>query len=167
MRKLIGLVLIGVLLSSAALAQEEAAAEEHPHGDSDAAHAEEFMPALGSITFLELPALDPAAAGEFYSSLFGWQVNMDEASEMLFFTDPHGAMGTFVQAEEPTTGESYVFYLAVDSVSAKLAEIEDAGGTVLMAEEALPEDWGLIGLFADPTGNVIGLWSPGMTGGEM
>lgn len=161
MRKAIAFIGFCLLLTGVVLAQEEVAVEqEHMHGEMEAAQAEEQMPPIGSICFLEIPALDPATAGEFYSSLFGWEVTADDESGMLFFSDPHGAMGTFTQAEEPSSGDSYAFYIAVDSVSAKLEEVEAAGGEVILEEEALPEGWGIIGLFADPSGNVVGLWNP-------
>ena len=160
MRKVVAFVGCCLLLTGTALAQEETAVEEQVQAEAEAAQSAMQMPPAGSIGFLELPALDPAAAGEFYSSLFGWVITTDEGHGMVFFNDPHGAMGSFTLVEEPSAGGSYTFYIAVESVSAKLEEIAAAGGTVILEEETLPEDWGVIGLFADPSGNVVGLWSP-------
>jgi len=150
-----------LLLTCVALAQAEPAAEgEHLHNDLEAEHGAEMMPPLGSLCFLELPAVDPAAAGEFYGLLFDWEISSDDESGMVFFSDPHGAVGVFSQAEELSAAGSYVFYIAVENVSAKLEEIDAAGGSVVSEEQALPEDWGFVGLFGDPSGNVVGLWSP-------
>jgi hypothetical protein len=50
-----------------------------------------------------------------------------------------------------------VAYLPVDDLEAKLAEVEAAGGRILV--RTLPfAGGGEIGLFADPDGNVLGLW---------
>ena len=50
-----------------------------------------------------------------------------------------------------------VAYLQVDDLAAKLDDVEKAGGRVLV--RSLPfAGGGEIGLFADPDGNVLGLW---------
>ena len=50
-----------------------------------------------------------------------------------------------------------IAYLTVDDLAAKLDEVESAGGRVLV--RSMPfAGGGEIGLFADPDGNVLGLW---------
>lgn len=44
-------------------------------------------------------------------------------------------------------------------MKAKLGAIEAAGGKTLMPSTKLPADWGYIGIFTDPHGNKLGLWS--------
>jgi hypothetical protein len=62
-----------------------------------------------------------------------------------------------------------VAYLVVDDLAAKLDEVEAAGGRVLV--RTMPfAGGGEIGLFADPDGNVLGLWqrknAPAAAGGN-
>jgi predicted enzyme related to lactoylglutathione lyase len=121
-------------------------------------------PAAGPISFLMIGALDVDVAAGFYSSMFGWTVEPGDGSEesegMLFWSDPHGAMGGFDTIEEPVNCNAYVFYISVDDVTAKLNEIAEAGGAVFIEEMELPGDMGRIGMFTDPSGNIVGLWSP-------
>ena len=50
-----------------------------------------------------------------------------------------------------------IAYLQVDDLAAKLDEVEKAGGRVLV--RSMPfAGGGEVGLFADPDGNVLGLW---------
>ena len=50
-----------------------------------------------------------------------------------------------------------IAYLPVDDLAAKLDEVEKAGGRVLV--QSMPfAGGGEVGLFADPDGNVLGLW---------
>jgi hypothetical protein len=52
----------------------------------------------------------------------------------------------------------------VDDLSAKLDEVEKAGGRVLV--RSMPfAGGGEVGLFADPDGNVLGLWQRKNAGG--
>jgi hypothetical protein len=58
-----------------------------------------------------------------------------------------------------------IAYLLVDDLAAKLDAVERAGGRVLVRN--LPfAGGGEIGLFADPDGNVLGLWHRKGVGGE-
>jgi len=155
------MALLGAL-GSLAWAQDGA---NHQHGQEVAAAGEEYaMPPLGSISFLMIGALDVEVAAEFYSQMFGWTIEPGDGSEesegMLFWTDTHGAMGGFDTIEEPVDCNAYVFYITVDDVTAKLNEIAEAGGAVFIEEMELPGDWGRIGMFTDPSGNIVGLWSP-------
>lgn len=155
MRKVLLLAFGLVLLAVPAMAQEDPA----PVTEVTQEHIGDFPP-YGSISFTEIPALDPAAASEFYAKMFGWYIEADEEAGMWFFTDPQGSFGAFYQAEAKSAPNSYTVYFIVEDVSAKLVEIEEAGRAMILEETVLPEDWGKIGLFMDLTGNVFGLWSP-------
>jgi hypothetical protein len=58
-----------------------------------------------------------------------------------------------------------IAYLPVDDLPAKLDAVERAGGRVLV--RSMPfAGGGEVGLFADPDGNVLGLWQRKAGGGE-
>ena len=57
-----------------------------------------------------------------------------------------------------------IAYLTVDDLATKLDEVESAGGRVLV--RSMPfAGGGEVGLFADPDGNVLGLWQRKNAGG--
>jgi predicted enzyme related to lactoylglutathione lyase len=112
------------------------------------------MPA--EIVHIEFKSANFARTTEFYARLFDWRTEQNaSASYMKLAGDGAPSAGwvraDLVQAPGPIT------YLAVDDLPAKLQEIERAGGRVLAP--SLPfAGGGEVGLFADPDGNILGLW---------
>jgi predicted enzyme related to lactoylglutathione lyase len=118
------------------------------------------------IAHIEIPAHNPAAAGRFYADLFGWSVHTDPefGDYHMFQVDP-GPGGGFVATSEATDGGqvSYkpgdiLLYVATDDIDASLARAEALGGKTLLAKTEIPRV-GWYALFADPTGNRIGLFT--------
>jgi predicted enzyme related to lactoylglutathione lyase len=112
------------------------------------------MPA--EIAHIEFKSANFARTSEFYAKLFDWQMEQNASASYMKLAGGNGpSAGWFradlVQAPGP------VAYLPVDDLEAKLAEVEAAGGRILV--RTLPfAGGGEIGLFADPDGNVLGLW---------
>ncbi|MBI3958206.1 MAG: hypothetical protein HY328_05305 [Chloroflexi bacterium] len=52
-----------------------------------------------------------------------------------------------------------VTYFSTDDVTATLQKASAAGGTTLMESTPIPTV-GDIGIFLDPTGNLLGVWKP-------
>jgi predicted enzyme related to lactoylglutathione lyase len=120
-----------------------------------------------SVIHFEIPADDIGRAKQFYSDVFGWQIQaypgMDyqgvttaEVDEAMMPKE-RGAIngGMFDRASFPLTNP--VLTISVDDIDAALAQIEKAGGKTLMARQAVAE-MGFTGYFTDPEGNVMGLW---------
>jgi hypothetical protein len=119
------------------------------------------MPA--EIAHIEFKSANFARTSEFYAKLFDWQMEQNASASYMKLAGGDGpSAGWFradlVQAPGP------VAYLPVDDLEAKLTEVEAAGGRVLV--RTLPfAGGGEIGLFADPDGNVLGLWQRKGAGG--
>ena len=113
--------------------------------------------AHGDITHLDIPVSDLAAAGEFYSGLFGWQlaeIPGFEGYPMWQAPNQISGGGLAPRSEGFTQPRSYV---EVDSIDETVAKAVDAGGTVAMAKNPITETswWAVI---VDPDGNHIGLF---------
>jgi uncharacterized protein len=112
------------------------------------------MPA--EIAHIEFKSANFARTSEFYAKLFDWQMEQNASASYMKLAGGDGpSAGWFradlVQAPGP------VAYLPVDDLEAKLTEVEAAGGRILV--RTLPfAGGGEVGLFADPDGNVLGLW---------
>jgi predicted enzyme related to lactoylglutathione lyase len=52
-----------------------------------------------------------------------------------------------------------MFYVQVADIEEKLRKIEQLGGRTVLTRTTVP-DGPTIGQFADPEGNVVGLWIP-------
>ncbi|MCI0521871.1 MAG: VOC family protein [Chloroflexi bacterium] len=108
------------------------------------------------VVHVEFSALDLEAAGKFYSDLFGWEVvQMPEMNYATFETGQVGGGFSPVTPESPA-GRVTV-YIGTDDIEASLAKAESLGGKTLLPKMEIP-DMGWFAIFADPTGNMVGLY---------
>lgn len=119
----------------------------------------------GKLCYVELPADDPAASAEFYAGVFGWRIRRrDDGS--LSFDDTAGAVsGTFVTGRPPADDPRMLLYVMVADAASALEAILERGGRVV---RSAPEGHGeVFAWFADPTGNVLGIYQqPGLAEAE-
>lgn len=111
------------------------------------------------VVHVEISAKDPAAAGKFYSELFGWKIDVDRQFNYHQFTAEGGPGGAFVEAN----GKDYkagdiVPYIGTDDIEATLKKVEALGGKTLTPKTEI-SNTGWFAFFADPTGNRIGLYT--------
>jgi uncharacterized protein len=112
------------------------------------------MPA--EIAHIEFKSANFARTSEFYGKLFGWQMEQNASASYMKLAGGDGPSAGWFRADL-VQSPGPVAYLPVDDLEAKLAEVEEAGGRILV--RTLPfAGGGEIGLFADPDGNVLGLW---------
>ena len=107
---------------------------------------------------------DPKAAAEFYSGLFGWELEekMPPGSEAKYLEATIGgsrAAAVSSQPEGSPPQPTWNTYVWVESADEATAKVREAGGTVL-AEPMDVMDAGRLAVFADPEGAVIGVWQP-------
>jgi predicted enzyme related to lactoylglutathione lyase len=114
------------------------------------------------VVHFEIVAQDGPKMQEYYSRLFGWEINADNpmgygivAREGNVNADGVGIGGGIGPGPEGYAGH-VTFYVEVPDVEAALAQAESLGGTRMMGpEEPMP---GLvIGLFSDPEGHTVGV----------
>ena len=111
------------------------------------------------IVHVEIPAKDTKAAGEFYSKLFDWKMQLDEKMNYLMFESVGGPGGGFTElgGEGNTKPGDVVIYVGTDDIEATTARAESLGAKVIMPKMEIPMT-GWIAIFEDPTGNKIGLY---------
>jgi uncharacterized protein len=112
------------------------------------------MPA--EIAHIEFKSANFARTSEFYAKLFDWQMEQNASASYMKLASGDGPSAGWFRADL-VQSPGPVAYLPVDDLEAKLTEVEAAGGRILA--RSLPfAGGGEIGLFADPDGNVLGLW---------
>ncbi len=113
------------------------------------------------ISYLRIPAKDPAASAVFYHRVFGWTVESDRQNPS--FEDGGGCViGHFI-ADQPVAGAAGIRpYIYVDVIDQQLERVSENGGVVL--EEPYPEGDLWVATFRDPAGNVLGVWQRGPRG---
>src|SRR5436190_18982933 len=112
--------------------------------------------AATAIVHIEFKSSDFARTADFYAKLFEWRTEQNASGSYMKLDSSDGPSGGWVRADL-VQSPGPIAYLVVDDLAAKLDEVEQAGGRVLV--RSLPfAGGGEIGLFADPDGNVLGLW---------
>ena len=108
------------------------------------------------IVHIEFKSANFARTADFYSRLFDWQTEQNGAGSYMKLNGAGGASGGWVRADL-VQSPGPVAYLTVDDLEKTLAEVEAAGGRVLVRSQPFAGG-GEVALFADPDGNVLGLW---------
>lgn len=115
----------------------------------------------GKVVWLDLITNDVAAAGKFYSELFGWQITPLAGAEDKFALIRHGGrpIGGIVYSEKLETasmGARWLVSLSVPDVDRVIAAGVEAGGSSLVAPFDLPNR-GRSAILVDPQGSAVAL----------
>ncbi len=112
--------------------------------------------AHGKICYLEIPAADIPRSVRFYQAIFGWQIRKRGDGATAFDDGVGQVSGAWVTGRPVSPQPGLLLYIMVDSVSASCEAVIAHGGRILQQSVAgAPET---IARFADPDGNVLGLY---------
>ena len=112
-----------------------------------------------NIVHVEIPAANVEAAGSFYADLFGWKLNpMTEMNYTMWEAGNGDEYGGFPQVSDENPAGQVLVYIASDDIDTDLKTVEKLGGKVLHKKTEIPGN-GWFGIFKDPTGNVLGLYT--------
>ncbi len=112
--------------------------------------------ASAPIVHLEFRSFDFARASAFYAKIFDWRTEQNASSTYMKLDAEDGPSAGWVRAEV-SQAPGPLAYVVVEDLATTLAEVESAGGRVLVPR--LPfAGGGEIALFADPDGNVLAIW---------
>lgn len=112
------------------------------------------MPA--EIVHIEFKSVSFPRTAEFYARVFDWQTEQNGSGSYMKLNGAGEVSGGWVRADM-IQAPAPIAYLAVDDLEKTLAEVEAAGGRVLVRSQPFAGG-GEVALFADPDGNVLGLW---------
>jgi predicted enzyme related to lactoylglutathione lyase len=109
------------------------------------------------VVQFEIGCENNAKTSEFFSNLFGWQMQSQGPAVVINTGTDSGIQGHITSlGHEP---RHYVtFYVQVDDVDAYLAKAQSLGGRTLVPAVKIPT--GRFAWLGDPDGNIIGLWQP-------
>jgi predicted enzyme related to lactoylglutathione lyase len=110
----------------------------------------------GKICYLELPATDVERSAAFYSGAFGWQMRRRGDGVQAFDDTTGEVSGAFAKGRRASDSPGMLFYIMVDDIDEACKAVEANGGKIVQPVGAdAPE---ITARFADPAGNVIGLY---------
>jgi predicted enzyme related to lactoylglutathione lyase len=110
------------------------------------------------VVHWEISSGDYKKAQAFYQQVFDWKIQEHEGMPYaLVAPEGEGSIGGGIGATQEGQGPSITFYVSVDDLQAYLDKAEAAGGKAVMPPTPIP-GVGSCAMFADPDGNVIGLF---------
>jgi predicted enzyme related to lactoylglutathione lyase len=114
------------------------------------------------VVHFEVVGKDGEKLQQYYSELFGWEIQVDNAMNYGMVAregnvgrDGVGIGGGVGQGPEGYDGH-VTFYVAVPDVEAALQKAESLGGQRIMGPENIM-DMVTLGQFKDPEGNMVGV----------
>ena len=117
------------------------------------------------IVHIEIPANDTKAAGEFYSKLFDWKMELDPQFDYLQFAPEGGPGGGFVKIGDPQGMQlgpsNLLVYVGTDDIEGTLRKAESLGAKTILPKTEIPMT-GWFAVFTDPSG--VCSWQAGTSG---
>ena len=117
--------------------------------------------------WVDLATDDTAASRDFYSKLFGWQVEVNPDPQYGGYAlaktggkDVAGIGGK----QDPSAPTAWSVYIGTDNADETAKKVQAAGGTVV-APPFEVGDQGRMAVFQDPSGAFISAWEPQRMGG--
>lgn len=117
---------------------------------------------IGAPCWIQLSTSDTDRARAFYGELFGWAAGdpVAEFGGYFNFTKDGAAVGGCMGMPDSGMPDVWGVFLATDDMAKTIEAVRSNGGTVLY--DAMPVgDLGIMAVFTDPGGAVIGAWQPG------
>ncbi len=109
------------------------------------------------VVWFEVTGQDADNLKSFYGNLFDWKTTPAPGAPGYEMVDKaEGGIPGGIGPAQGSPGGWITFYIAVDDLPAKLAEIEAQGGKTLAPPMQL-QDGSSIAVFADPEGRPVGL----------
>jgi predicted enzyme related to lactoylglutathione lyase len=110
----------------------------------------------GKICYLEIPTGDIPRSIRFYQAVFGWKTRRRGDGATAFDDGVGEVSGAWVSGRPSSAYPGLLLYVMVENVAATLDAITANGGRIVQAPEpGAPE---VTARFADPDGNVLGLY---------
>ncbi len=121
----------------------------------------------GTFCWVDNTSNDPGKAKEFYSGLFGWDLEdfpIDDKQTYTMARLSGRDVGAISPAQDQSAPPSWNTYIGVTSADETAEKVRSAGGTVLMDPFDVFDQGRMFGA-QDPTGAYFFLWEPKATSG--
>ena len=110
------------------------------------------------IAHFEICVKDLKKGIDFYKSVFDWDIQVEKTMNYAMVSTGGDRGGGIFEAQGEM--KPYVtIYPEVDDIPAVLKKAAANGAFIVAEKTKISDEWGYYGMFADPDGNVIGVWS--------
>lgn len=126
---------------------------------------------MDRVCHFEIPYSEKDRAETFYRQVFGWDISDAPTEHPYSFaittpldeqfrpSQPGGINGGMYQRGDEGGSQSPVIVIEVDSCEQRIADVEGAGGSLVMGPAEIP-GMGIYAQVKDSEANIIGLWQP-------
>jgi len=121
-------------------------------------NSKEIAMSKRNIVHIEIPSADLKASGEFYKALFGWKITPVPEMNYMLWEPTEAPGGGFTPLGEGTQPGDVLIYVDSADIEADLKKAEMLGGRMIVPKSEIP-GVGWFGIFTDPTGNRIALYT--------
>lgn len=111
-----------------------------------------------NISHVEIPSRDFEESAAFYRGLFGWKMTPIPEAHYTVWESGEGARGGFSPLGDHVKPGDVLIYVDSDDIAADLNKARALGAEIIQERTEIPGR-GWYGVFKDPTGNTIGLFT--------
>lgn len=111
-----------------------------------------------NVVHVEIPSANVDAAAKFYADLFGWKIVAVPEMNYTMWEDGSGSGGGFPEVSKDNPAGQVLVYIDSDDIESDLKKVVELGGKVIYPKTEIPQT-GWFGVFQDPTGNVLALYT--------
>ena len=111
-----------------------------------------------NIVHIEIPTKDSKESAVFYEKLFGWRIEHVPEMNYTMWDPQDGPGGGFSPLGDEVKVGEVLLYVNSDDIKADLNQAEALGGAIVRPKDEIPGT-GWFGIFRDPTGNLIALYT--------
>lgn len=112
-----------------------------------------------SIVHIEIPSRNFQESGDFYRALFGWKITPVPELNYSLWEPADGPGGGFNPLGEDVKVGEVLVYVDSEDIDSDLTKAKSLGATILREKSEIPGT-GWFGIFKDPTGNQIAIFTP-------
>jgi predicted enzyme related to lactoylglutathione lyase len=111
-----------------------------------------------NIVHIEIPSKDDKDSAKFYSDLFGWKIIPLPEMNYIMWEPTELPGGGFNPLSPENKVGDVLIYIDSDDITTDLKKIVEHGGEIVHPRTEIPGS-GWYGIFKDPTGNKVGLFT--------
>lgn len=110
----------------------------------------------GKICYIFMPSNDPQRSGDFYRTIFGWNLRSHDGGGLSFDDTVGEVSGMFVTDRQPAVEGNLEIHVMVDDLGESITAIREGGGAVDPGDIHTGKPrWAV---FSDPDGNRLGIY---------
>jgi predicted enzyme related to lactoylglutathione lyase len=128
------------------------------HADNVRISHKEIKMSKRNIVHIEIPSDNVDRSGKFYSELFDWKITSVPEMDYTMWEPEVAPGGGFILIDEHKKVSHILIYVDSSDITADLKRVVELGGTVVTHKSEIPGT-GWFGVFKDPTGNMIALFT--------